>query len=175
MIQDKKTGEEIVYNVDSSSGYVQDGHYSDENNLQQQTIEDDNHSHHSMMTTTQATSTTTTAVPTTTFDLELFKEKLREKRRKALAMKMRHMFKSLGNKYKKEKEKILKIPKELFSRKPQKAFTTQTTTTIEPTTRKVPEVAEEQDDEEVVFVGDDFDDFVPMEYEVVEDIIIENY
>ena len=168
MIQDKKTGEEIVYNVNSSSGYVADEHYGDENNLQ--TIEDDNHFHHSMITTTQAT--TTTAVPTTTFDLE----KLREKRRKALAMKMRHMFKSLGNKYKKEKEKILKIPKELFSRKPQRVFTTPTTTkNFEPTTRKVPEVAEEQDDEEVVFVGDDFDDFVPMEYEVVEDVIIENY
>ena len=170
MIQDKKTGEEIVYNVDSSSGYFKDEHYSDENNLQQQTIEDDNHFHHSMMTTTQATSTTTTAVPTTTFDLE----KLREKRRKALAMKMRHMFKSLGNKYKKEKEKILKIPKELFSRKPQKAFTTPTTSTTT-TTTLLPEVEQEQDDEEVVFVGDDFDDFVPMEYEVVEDIIIENY
>lgn len=163
--KDKKTGAEIVYNVESSAGYNPEGQqtYSDND------IEDMN----SYMTTTTPTTTTSTIPTTTTFDYELIREKMRERRRKALAKKMRNIFRNLGHKFKEEKKKILSVPKELFESR----TTTTTSTTLQPVTTTVLKEENVESVQEPIEVegGDYFYDFVPMEYQVVEDVIIDHY
>ena len=75
------------------------------------------------------------------------------------------MFHRLGDKYKAEKKKVkISLKKKDGDKKTINKSTTSTTTV--PTTIK---------DDFNVSTDEDFFDFVPMEYEVVEDVIIENF
>ena len=75
------------------------------------------------------------------------------------------MFHRLGDKYKAEKKKVkISLKKKDGDTKTINKSTTSTTTV--PTTIK---------DDFNVSTDEDFFDFVPMEYEVVEDVIIENF
>ena len=169
--KDKKTGSEIVYNVESSAGYNPEPAGDGQHQLNNNDIEELN----SYKTTTMTPTTTSTATTstTTTFDYELIREKMRERRRKALAEKMRNMFRNLGHKFKEEKKKILKVPKELFESR-----TTTSTSTLQPVTTTVLDEVDVEGSQvplEGQENGDYFYDFVPMEYQVVEDVIIDHY
>ena len=75
------------------------------------------------------------------------------------------MFHRLGDKYKAEKKKVkISLKKKDGDKKTINKSITSTTTV--PTTIK---------DDFNVSTDEDFFDFVPMEYEVVEDVIIENF
>ena len=75
------------------------------------------------------------------------------------------MFHRLGDKYKAEKKKVkISLKKKNGDKKTINKSTASTTTV--PTTIK---------DDFNVSTDEDFFDFVPMEYEVVEDVIIENF
>ena len=162
--KDKKTGEEIVYNVDSSSGYMtQPPHAYYEKNQD----DDIRQLYHTLSTTVAPTTTSEVQIVTT----ERNKEK--NNKRQELVEKMRKMFHKLGQKYKKVKENSVTDPNELSQSSSTPAsveFTTVTSTEnprIFSTDKNV--------DPEFQLIEDDFDDFIPMEYEFVEDVIIENY
>jgi len=147
-----KSGADLVYQVESDAGYDPQ---ATENDVQ----EDDISVHYSHQATTISTTSTTT-MKTTTRSSVFLEENVK---RKALVDKMRNMFHRLGQKYKTQKKKVKMSEKKKNEDK--KIFTT-TTSTAAPTTKK---------DEFSISTDEDFFDFVPMEYEVVEDVIIENF
>ena len=87
---------------------------------------------------------------------------LKIKRKTKLVNKLKKIFKNLEEKYKDEKKKIALAPIEFLKKeKPKKTI-----------------IMEENQEEDEKFQNsqyDEFFDFVPMEYEAVEDVVIENY
>ena len=147
--KDRKTGSEIVYNVPSSSGYHRVP-ASPDNNDEQNNEDDINISYFHYQTTT------TTPQPG---------KALKLKRRRKLMDKLKNMFEKLGGKYKKEKKKISLAPRDFLKKEKTKNNSERT---------KV----DEKNDQSETFHNkeyDEFFDFVPMEYEAVEDVMIENY
>ena len=146
--KDRKTGSEIVYNVPSSSGYHQVPASPDNSDEDDQSNEDDiNISYFYQQTTTPKP------------------QPGKQKRRTNLMDKLKKMFVKLGGKYKKEKKKIALAPRDFLKKeKPIK-------------TPENSDVDEEKEPSETFHNKeyDEFFDFVPMEYEAVEDVIIENY
>ena len=160
--KDKKTGEEIVYNVDSSSGYM-----TTPSTISEYQDDDIDQFYHTSSTTLTPTTRTTSEVTITTTE----RSKKKMNRREELVEKMRKMFHKLGQKYKKVKEKTVTNPDDLpqnSSSAPIVEFTT--TPSMDDLPATVTEV-----DQDFQLIEDDFDDFIPMEYEFVEDVIIENY
>ena len=145
--KDRKTGSEIVYNVPSSSGYHQVPATPDNSDEDDQSDEDDiNISYFYQQTTTSKPQP--------------------GKRRTKLMDKLKKMFEKLGGKYKKEKKKIALAPRD-FLKKEKPIITPESS-----------DVDEEKQPERETFHNkeyDEFFDFVPMEYEAVEDVIIEHY
>ena len=97
--KDRKTGGEIVYNVPSSSGYHQDPPVSDS---EDQRDEDD-------INISYFYRETTTSKPQPGRDLK-------QKRRRKLMDKLKKMFGKLGQKFKKEKEKIALAPRDFLKK-----------------------------------------------------------
>ena len=147
--KDRKTGGEIVYNVPSSSGYHQ--HPPGPDSSQDQDNEDDiNISYFRQQTTTSRPQPG---------------KALKQARRTKLMEKLKKMFANLGGKYKEEKKKMALAPRDFL--KNEKPI-------------KTPEISEvdEQNEPSETFHNTEYDeflDFVPMEYETVEDVIIEHY
>ena len=160
--KDKKTGEEIVYNVDSSSGYM-----TTPSTYSRNQDDDIDQFYHMSSTTLAPTSRTTPEVTTITTE----RSKMKMNRRQELVEKMRKMFHKLGQKYKNVKEKSVTNPDDIpqsSSSPPVVEFTTT------PSMEDLP-VTDTDVDPDFHLIEDDFDDFIPMEYEFVEDVIIENY
>jgi len=153
-----KSGADLVYQVESDAGY-------DLKASEGENQEDDlpvHYSHSHLPSSTPASTTSATPIKTTTRP-SLFSEE--NEKRTTLIEKMRKMFHRLGDKYKAEKKKvIISLKKKDGDKKTINKSTA--STTIVPTTIK---------DDFNVSTDEDFFDFVPMEYEVVEDVIIENF
>ena len=160
--KDKKTGAEIVYEVDSSDGFTpskpppgtQQTSYSEADIHRPPYLQPD--------------------LPPVAGDgrkEKKNKDVVKSKRRKALVEKMRQMFHSLSRKYKEKKQQMVTDPRDLFIPAPSTA-----SPRPPPSTTARPGLAADTDLSfvNVDQVRDDFYDFVPMEYEVVEDVIIEN-
>ena len=147
--KDRKTGGEIVYNVPSSSGYHQVSP-GPETSEQQNNQDDINISYFHKQTTTSRPQPG---------------KALKQKRRTKLMDKLKKMFVNLGGKYKKEKKKIALAPRDFLKKEK---------------TIKTPEISvvDEENEPSEPFHNteyDEFFDFVPMEYETVEDVVIEHY
>ena len=149
--KDRKTDGEIVYNVPSSSGYHQVPPGPDTSEQQQ----DDNQDDINISYFHQQTSTSRPQPG----------KALKQKRRTKLMDKLKKMFVNLGGKYKKEKKKIALAPRDFL--KKEKPIKTPEISVVE----KENERSETFHNKEY----DEFFDFVPMEYETVEDVIIEHY
>ena len=164
--KDKRTGAEIVYEVDSSHGFTPSKPTPGPGTLQTSYGEDDIHRPPYL----QQDDTTVSG------DGRKKKNKaaVTSKRRKALVEKMRQMFHSLSKKYQEKKQQMVTDPRDLFIPAPS---TASPRPRPPPSTTVRPGLAADTDLSfvNVDQVRDDFYDFVPMEYEVVEDVIIENY
>ena len=160
--KDKKTGDEIVYNVDSSSGYMTTPHTYSENQ-----DDDIDQFYHTSSTTLAPTTRSRPEFTITTTERTIKKIN----RRQELVEKMRKMFHKLGQKYKKVKEKSVSNPDDL---PPSSSSPTIVDFTTSPSIEDQP-VTGTNVDPDFQLIEDDFDDFIPMEYEFVEDVIIENY
>ena len=164
--KDKRTGAEIVYAVDSSHGFTPSKPTPGPGTQQTSYGEDDLHRPPYL----QPDHTT---VAGDGRKKKKNKAAVTSKRRKALVEKMRQMFHSLSKKYKEKKQQMVTDPRDLLTPAP----STASPRPLPPSTTARPGPAA---DTELSFVNvdqvrDDFYDFVPMEYEVVEDVIIENY
>ena len=164
--KDKRTGAEIVYAVDSSHGVTPSKPTPGPGTLQTSYGEDDIHRPPYL----QQDHTT---VAGDGRKKNKNKAAVTSKRRKALVEKMRQMFHSLSKKYKEKKQQMVTDPRDLLTPAP----STASPRPRPPSTTARPGLAADMDLSfvNVDQVRDDFYDFVPMEYEVVEDVIIENY
>ena len=104
-------------------------------------------------------SQTTTIKPTTG-------RVLKKKRKTKLVDRLKKMFAKLEQKYKHEKKKIALAPIEFLKKEK---------TLKRPQPNTAVKVAQEESNLSHNSDYDEFFDFVPMEYEAVEDIVIENY
>ena len=167
--KDKKTGAEIVYEVDSSDGFTPTKPTPDPGTQQTSYSEDDIHRPPYLQHDPPPVSGSGDGRKE-----KKNKDVVKSKRRKALVEKMRQMFHSLSRKYKEKKQQMVTDPRDLFIPAPS---TASPRPQPPPSTTARPGLAADTDLSfvNVDQVRDDFYDFVPMEYEVVEDVIIENY